>query len=80
MSTIIISMPKTLRSFVAEQVADHGYENSGEYIRELIRRDHERQKLRRLLIEGGSSPAVLAGHSDGFDYMRMRARLGHGGE
>lgn len=55
---MIISMPKTLRSFVAEQVVDHGYENGGEYIRELIRRDLDRQKLQRLLIEGALSPAL----------------------
>jgi antitoxin ParD1/3/4 len=57
MSTMIISMPKLLRSFVAEQVTDHGYENGGEYIRELIRRDLDRQKMQRLLIEGALLPA-----------------------
>ena len=60
MSTMIISMPKLLRSFVAEQVADHGYENGGEYIRELIRRDLDRQKLHGLLIEGALLPVPNA--------------------
>ncbi len=71
MSTMILSLPKTLKCFVAEQVAEHGYESGSEYIRELIRHDIERQKLRRLLNESGCSPAVLAAHFSG-EYLRLK--------
>ncbi len=40
-----------------EQVASRGYGTSSEYVRELIRKDRERQRLRSLLLEGaGSAP------------------------
>lgn len=50
-----ISLPDTLKSFVDEQVADRGYSTSSEYVRELIRRDQDRIRLRGLLLEGLSS-------------------------
>ena len=40
MSTMNISLPDSLKSFVDDQVAQRGYSTSGEYVRELIRRDH----------------------------------------
>ena len=37
MSTMNISLPDTLKSFVDEQVGQRGYGTSSEYVRELIR-------------------------------------------
>jgi antitoxin ParD1/3/4 len=74
MSTMNISMPDTLKSFVDEQVSQRGYGTSSEYVRELIRRDQERQQLRNLMLAGvGSAPAaaVDAGYFDG---LRERAK------
>ncbi len=74
MSTMNVSLPDGLKSFVDEQVATRGYRTSSEYVRELIRRDRDRQRLRGLLLEGAqSSPASTA---DGryFDGLRERAR------
>jgi antitoxin ParD1/3/4 len=51
-----ISLPDSLKEFVDEQVQRRGYETSSECIRELIRRDHDRSKLRDLLLEGASAP------------------------
>ena len=57
-----ISLPATLRSFVDEQVTKRGYGTSSEYVRELIRRDRDRQRLRALLLEGAASaPGAPAG-------------------
>ncbi len=39
MSTMNISLPESLRSFVDEQVSRRGYGTSSEYFRELIRKD-----------------------------------------
>jgi antitoxin ParD1/3/4 len=62
MSTMNISLPEPLRAFVDQQVAAHGYGTSSAYMRELIRKDQDRQTLRNLLLEGVGSP--LAGVAD----------------
>jgi antitoxin ParD1/3/4 len=41
-----ISLPEALKSF--RDVAGRGYGTSGEYVRGLIRKDQDRQRLRRL--------------------------------
>ena len=74
MSTMNVSLPNSLKTFVEEQVATRGYRTSSEYLRELIRRDRDRQRLRGLLLDGAQSrPAVTA---DGayFAGLRERAR------
>lgn len=56
MGTMNISLPDALKQFVDEQVAARGYGTSSEYVRELIRKDQERLRLRSLLLEGAASP------------------------
>ena len=72
MSTMNISLPDSLKSFVDEQVAGRGYGTSSEYIRELIRADQDRQRLRRLLIEGAASPAAAVADEAYFAGLRHR--------
>ena len=55
MGTMNISLPDTLRDFVDGQVASAGYGTSSEYVRELIRRDQERLRLRAILLDGAQS-------------------------
>ena len=57
-----ISLPASLKSFVDEQVSSRGYSTSSEYLRELIRKDQDRQALRAILLEGAGSP--IAGEAD----------------
>ena len=52
MSTMNISLPETLKSFMDDQFSARGYSTSSEYVRELIRKDQDRQRLRGLLLEG----------------------------
>jgi len=54
MRTMNISLPDTLKSFVDEQDSQRGY-SSSEYVRELIRKDQDRQRLRGLLLAGAAS-------------------------
>jgi antitoxin ParD1/3/4 len=61
MSTMNISLPDTLKSFIDEQVTQRGYGTSSEYVRELIRRDQDRQQLRGLLLDGAASRPVRRG-------------------
>lgn len=70
MSTMNVSLPDSLKEFVDEQVQRRGYGTSSEYIRELIRRDHDRTKLRDLLTEGASSPRGQELNAGYFDVLR----------
>lgn len=73
MTAMNISLPASLKAFVDEQVEGRGYGASSEYVRELIRRDQDRQTLRGLLLEGvGSEPGEAA---DASDFAKLRARV-----
>lgn len=74
-----ISLPDSLKSFVDEQVASRGYGTSSEYVRELIRKDQDRQQLRALLLEGGGSAPGAPADTAYFDALRERVRRRAGG-
>ena len=69
-----ISLPDSLKTFVDEQVTQRGYGTSSEYVRELIRKDQERQHLRDLLLEGAAS--APAGPADAAYFEGLRHRVG----
>ncbi len=52
----------------------HGYGTSSEYVRELIRKDQERMRLRQLLLEGVASVPGRPADEEYFDGLRNRAR------
>jgi antitoxin ParD1/3/4 len=68
-----ISLPDSLKAFVEEQVAEKGYRTSSEYVRELIRRDQDRQHLRNLLLDGAQSPPARPVDAAYFDALRGTA-------
>ena len=74
MSTMNISLPAPLKSFVDKQVSGRGYGSCSAYVRELIRRDQDRQHLRSLLLEGGESDAAVTADAVYFDTLRTRVR------
>ena len=74
MSTMNVSLPDSLKDFVDEQVQRRGYGTSSEYIRELIRRDHDRTKLRDLLLEGAASKPGRTWDKRYFDVLRQGVR------
>ena len=74
MSTMNISLSEALKSFVDDQVIARGYSTSSEYIRELIRKDQDRQRLRDLFLEGAASPQAVAADADYFNRLRDRVR------
>lgn len=55
MSTMNISLPDELRTFVDSQVSDGDYVSSSEYMRELLRKEKDRVRLRRMLLDGFES-------------------------
>jgi antitoxin ParD1/3/4 len=68
-----VSLPDEMRSFVEEQVGEGRYGSSSEYVRALIRRDQDRQALRKLLLAGAASdPGPIA---DDAYYAALRRRL-----
>ena len=69
-----ISLPESLKSFVDQQVTSRGYSSSSEYVRELIRRDQDRQRLRGLLLEGAESPSSVTADADYFGQLRDKVR------
>lgn len=74
MSTMNISLPDSLKSFVDEQVSERGYGTSSEYVRELIRRDQDRQRLRGLLLAGAASAPGSPADAAYFERLRDRVR------
>lgn len=79
MTTMNVSLSEGLKAFVDEQVAERHYSSTSEYIRDLIRRDQERARLRESLLAGGSSEAAVAVDGGYFDELRTRARAAQDG-
>ena len=55
MTTLNISLPESMRSFIDEQIAKGGYSTASEYIRHLIRQDQKQaaqMKFEAMLLEG----------------------------
>lgn len=74
MTTMNISLPDGMKSFVDQQVNARGFGTSSEYVRELIRKDQDIQRLRALLLEGASSPAGAPVDAGYFEDLRGRVR------
>lgn len=58
MSSLNISLPDSMRTFIDEQIAQGGYSTASEYIRTLLRQAQKQaaqEKLDNLLIEGSAS-------------------------
>ena len=58
MASLNISLPAPLREWIEAQIKGGRYGNASEYVRELIRRDQERQaqqRLEQVLLEGVKS-------------------------
>ena len=69
-----ISLSESLKAFVDEQVSGCGYGTSSEYVRELIRRDQDRMRLRGLLQAGAKSAPAAPIDASYFDGLRERIR------
>jgi antitoxin ParD1/3/4 len=74
MSMMNISLPDRLKAFVDEQSRSRGYGTSSQYVRELIRKDQERQHLRALLLDGAASAPTRPADAAYFGDLRDRVR------
>lgn len=73
MGTMNISLPDDMKDFIDRQVAERGYGTTSEFLRDLIRREQERQQLRGLILEGMASPRVGEAEPGYFQKYRDRA-------
>ena len=73
MTTMNISLPDSLKEFVDQQVTMAGYSTSSEYVRELIRHDQDRMRLRNLLLEGAQSKPT--GLADSNYFLSLRSNI-----
>src|SRR5438270_13957079 len=72
MTTMNISLPESLKDFVDEQVK-RGYGTSSEYVRELIRKDQDRERVRGLLLKGAASPTTTPADKAYFKKLRTQS-------
>lgn len=68
-----VSLPDDLKGFVDSQVSEGNYGSTSEYVRELIRRDHNRRQLRAALLDGARSPVVANADAAYFANLRKQA-------
>lgn len=68
------SLPDELRSFVDAPVHEDSLGSASEYVREQIRRDHQRRELRAALLEGARGPVTVSADVAYFAALRDRAR------
>lgn len=76
MSTMNVSLPDELKDFVDDRVGQSGYGSTSEYVRDLIRRDRERQHLRQLIVEGLESEVAGPGDEAYFEGLRRKISAG----
>lgn len=69
-----ITLPAKQDEWVKARIADGDYTNDSEYIRDLIRRDQDRDRLRRLLLEGATSAAGPVADDAYFEALRNGGR------
>ena len=82
MTTMNISLPEEMRSFIEGEMAQEGFASASEYLRALIReaqRRRARQELEAKLLEGLQGPAVEMTRED-WDSIRREALDGLAGE
>lgn len=61
-----------------DQASTRGYGTLSEDVRELIRKDHDRQRLRERLFAGAASPKGVVADTDYFDRLRDGVRKAGG--
>ncbi len=71
-----VALTDSLRDYVEGRVAEGGFSSPEEYVRDLIRRDRERQELRRLVLGGLASGAGEVVDDAWFDGLRAGVRTG----
>ncbi len=72
MTTMNVSLPEELKAFVDAQAERGGYGSTSEFVRDLIRREQDRQQLRALLLDGATSRTGPIADEGYFSTLRTR--------
>jgi antitoxin ParD1/3/4 len=75
MTSLNISLPKTLKKFVEDQTAQGGYSTPSEYVRQLLREDQKRraeEELESMLLAGLRSGKRLEVNEEYWQKLRER--------
>ena len=77
MAQMNVSIPDKLKGWAEQRVAEGRYSSTSDYIRDLVRRDQEREeRLRRLQAAIDEGLASGVSERDPFDYLaELRASL-----
>ena len=79
MTSLNVSLPKSLKEHVERQVHDGGYSTPSEYVRALLREDRKQkaeQRLEALLLEGLNSGEPIPAHP-AYWKKKLRRLAGH---
>lgn len=79
MATMNVSLPDGLKEFVEAQVVERGFGTSSEFVRELIRREQDRSRIRALIVDGMASGSGSEMDADYFERLRGRVAGGAAG-
>jgi antitoxin ParD1/3/4 len=80
MTTMNISLPDSMRTFIDQKVVQGGYSTASEYIRQLVREDQKRaaqERLETLLMEGMDSGPSKEMTREDWDELRRRVWQRH---
>ena len=80
MTTMNISLPDSMRTFIDQKVTQGGYSTASEYIRQLVRDDQKRaaqERLESLLMEGIESGPSREMTSEDWSELRRRVWQRH---
>lgn len=77
MTTLNISLPETIQSFVEQQVELGGYSNASEYILHLILQEQAKAvRVEALLLEGFDSGEPITVTDDWWEHKRTQLMQG----
>ena len=74
MTTLNVSLPDELKALVDSPVNLGALGSTREHLRGLIRRDHDRRRLRAALLEGGRTPVASNADAAYFASLRHQAQ------
>ena len=80
MASLNISLPRTLKDYVAKQVKAGGFSTPSEYVRALVRDDqkrHAEERLEALLLEGIDSGAPMKVTAEYWEKKRRQLMAKH---
>ena len=69
-NTLNFALPESMRAYVDARVASGHYGNTSEYLRELIRKQRDVEKLRQMLLDGANSGPAQPADATFFAEMR----------